>query len=875
MGAAKGTMFTSDLTWGSVVAERQRGGASRKDSLMRRTFFAVIATLALVVGLTSVASAASTLSGSARLTAASTNVLPGQGAQAPEFSVDVSNTSQAGLLPDQGPRVNYVNIILPSAAGITTNPSVQAPSGWTAEITDQGSLQTVKFRATGSGIAPGGTQRFTFPANVAAPSSGDVPGDFRVAISDNGGQTTEPARGDLTTIIRVLEVVSLGALSPAGVADQSATGGQSITYGVSVRNHATQALTVTPSLVSATDVDTIGAVSPALIASNGSKTFGFPVTLGAQSSGERTSKFTAGATSSAAAAVAKDAFLTVQAPPALSLDATSFAPKFVRASSLISYEFSVTANKTQSPALRVSTCTLSFAGTTTSLASPVVFGAGAGSQPLAFTATNVTGSEGVHTVRIQCSGVDGNDHPASYNLSLTDVITIDNTAPLVTVQLIKPSGQEAVKNGDTVRVTGTVDEVARVDFVRLRPNRGDDIPCTVGGGESTTFSCQVSPTFEAGTTSVHAEAQVTDKAGNIGGAASTPVVVDLKKPELNFAQTLSGKQILIRFEDQTAIRGGCNPTQWTVNGHVVSRVLFSDGTECTSPPGPRGAQGPEGSNFRILVLADELADRDETPLVKYTRDETNPLADNVADAALNIADNASITSIPGILPPAPEIADSGNAVTRTDHVTGEREAAYREQGTGTKSDTDTYWTNRAGSDLLVGFTGGKAGYKIQAVDGSGNPVGDPQEITASSGSGTLTVSIGTSDGRFVRGIRLINAAGAGPATFFDVALDRVTPDIVKATAADDKVTVGFTEVLPVGTDFANDWYAWENVPGGRDFYQSQRVDRTGNLAERILTVAFDNPDQFGGALYLFTSGGFDGQRYEDRAGNFLSDGDSS
>lgn len=866
-------MFTSDLTWGSVVAERQRGGASRKDSLMRRTFFAVIATLALVVGLTSVASAASTLSGSARLTAASTNVLPGQGAQAPEFSVDVSNTSQAGLLPDQGPRVNYVNIILPSAAGITTNPSVQAPSGWTAEITDQGSLQTVKFRATGSGIAPGGTQRFTFPANVAAPSSGDVSGDFRVAISDNGGQTTEPARGDLTTIIRVLEVVSLGALSPAGVTDQSATGDQSITYGVTVRNHATQALTVTPSLTS-DQSDTIGTAAPVSIASTGSKTFDFPVTLGSQGSGERTSKFTGGASSADAAAVSKDSLLTVQAPPGLSLDATSFTPKFVRASSLISYEFGVTANKTQPPTLRLNTCTLSFADTTTSLAAPVTFDAGSRSQTLSFASTNVAGSEESHPVRIQCQGVDGNDHPVSYDLRNL-VVTIDNTAPLVTVELIKPSGQEAVKNGDTVRVTGTVDEVAQVDFVRLRPNRGDDIPCTVGGGESTTFSCQVSPTFEAGTTSVHAEAQVTDKAGNIGGAASTPVVVDLKKPELNFAQTLSGKQILIRFEDQTAIRGGCNPTQWTVNGHVVSRVLFSNGTECTSPPGPRGAQGAEGSNFRILVLADELADRDETPLVKYTRDETNPLADNVADAALNIADTASITSIPGILPPAPEISDSGNAVTRTDHVTGEREAAYREQGTGTKPDTDTYWTNRAGSDLLVGFTGGKAGYKIQAVDGNGNPVGDPQEITASSGSGTLTVSIGTSDGRFVRGIRLINAAGAGPATFFDVALDRVTPDIVKATGADDKVTVGFSEVLPVGTDFANDWYAWENVPGGRDFYQSQRVDRTGNLAERILTVAFDNRGPFGGALYLFTSGGFDGQRYEDRAGNFLSDGDSS
>lgn len=105
----------------------------------------------------------------------------------------------------------------------------------------------------------------------------------------------------------------------------------------------------------------------------------------------------------------------------------------------------------------------------------------------------------------------------------------------------------------------------------------------------------------------------------------------------------------------------------------------------------------------------------------------------------------------------------------------------------------------------------------------------------------------------------------GPATFFDVVLDRVS--IKTADHDNGKVTVTFNDVIWAGSDFANDWYAYENVASGREYYPVRRVD--GAREQRILTVELEGKGEFGGAVYLFTSP--NGQRYEGRAGNLLAD----
>lgn len=815
--------------------------------------------MAIVVGVLllspAVADAADN-SATARLTQG-VDLLPGS---ARAMSVEVTNTGS----PLFGEGIDYVNVILPSSAGITTTPTVQAPSGWTAEVTDAGTLQTVKFRA-GAGstvaepsIAPGASLTFNLPVNVAAPTSTDRAGTVRVSVSTDGGQTTGQATGDLGTVVHALEIVGLGASSPTGVADQSATGGQSITYGVRVRNHALQSISVTPSLASNNASDGLGAAASAAVSSGGEQTFSFPVTLGAATV-QRTSQFTAGTTATGATAVTKTADLVVQVPTKLVPDANTFAPKFVRSNAPIGYDFAVNGSKTGAPSLVLTDCTLEFANTSVGLARPVDFAAANPAQ-LAFDRSTVTGAEGRHDARIQCQGVDGNGKVEQFDSTLTQILTIDNTVPGINVQLGVPSGQDAVKTGDDLTVTGTLSEsAATLDYLQLRTDRGQVIPCPspTRSSDGTTFSCKVKPTFDAGTAQVVAEAQATDRSGNVGGNTSGTVVVDLQAPRLVFGQTQSSSQILVQFEENRVLAGGCNPSQWQ-GGHLVTGVRFSDGTDCTSPTKPAGQRGPVGApdNYRILVLSTAL-DRDETPKVTYS---PQAASDNARDGAANNAAAATIQTIAGILPVAPDIT----AVTRTDAAAGTGREPATQDGAGTKPGTLTYWTNVAGNDLRVGFAGSRSGYQVQVVDGSGANLGTPAPVTGTSGE--VAVPIGTADGRVVRGIRLMNAAGAGPISYFDVVLDRVAPAISNATLAGNKVTVTFSDVLAFGSNFANDWYAFNNP--GPEWYQPERVDGSGNA--RILTVPSVD-GAFGGVQFRFTSPGTGARRYEDRAGNLLPD----
>lgn len=829
--------------------------------VLRKIAVPLVVALSLAGVVTAVANASS-LGTAAFVKGAS--VFPGDGR---EFSVKITNAS-TGLLA-VGEQIDFVKIILPSADGVRAAGGLTGPAGWTGStVTTPAGLHEVRFRASGSPLSPGSNAVFGYLADVAAPESGDAEVATKVFVSSDGGRTFDGAN-TLTTTVAVLEVTSLSALAPAGVTDQVASAGQDITYGVTVRSYARQALTVTAKLASSQSGDEIGTAAPVSIASGARETVEFPVTLGAFSSGSTVSTFIADATSENAHAEEFSARLDVQAPPTLKLDADSLRPSIVRSGTPVEYTFAVAATKTQKPTLQLSNCSLSFAGTTASLAEPARFSTGTVTKTLAFAPVAVTGAEGVHSARITCSGTDGNDHPVSYQQNLTDVITVDNTAPAVTVGVGIPKGQTAVKSGDALTLSGTVGENADLDFVRLRTNLGQTFECEPSSTQK--FSCAVSPEFTPGTTEAWAEAQATDAAGNIGGAVSDVIAVDLTAPKLVLARTESLERVLVRFDEPDGvIRGGCDPTQWTVNGHLVSQVLFSNGDTCTSPPAARGKSGPSGdpNNFRVLVLADALSNLDETPEVRYARSSHDVLGDDVRDAAANLAATATVKAVPGILPPAPEITE----VTRTDSAgSGEREAATAD-GAGTKPATATYWTNRTGNDLQVGFSGGRTGYRVQVVSANGTALTDPQEITSASGGGTVSVPVGSTDDRYVRGIRLINAAGAGAITYFDVALDRTAPALSGAAAEGEKqVTVTFTEVIAFGSDFANDWYTWRKAGGGRDYYAVERVDVTADRTERLLTVPFTVDSSFGGVDYLFTSDGPGARRYEDRAGNQLAD----
>lgn len=816
-----------------------------------------LAVVGFTVPLSVIALAAGLTGPDANLTAASQNVLPGA---ARPFSVKVSNGTA-------GEPVDYVSVALPaSAAGISvSDTAVSAPAGWTVQVVDTASVQALKFKTAGAGIARGASLDFAFPAEVAAPAGGDRSGAFVVGISSDDGKTVSDAPGSLSTTVRVLEVTSQRAVAPAGVTDQSATAGQSITYDVTVRNHASAGLTVTPQLTSG-GPDTITPAPAATLASGASHTFGFPVTLGT-TSGTRT--MTGSATSTGAQAVSATGSLAVQTRALIALAKASFSPQHVQSAAPIGYTFRVQANKTGDPALSLSSCTLSFANTTTGLTGgPLSFAEGIASQELTFVTTSVTGAEGVYDATVTCTGMDANNKPESYIVTLDKVVSIDNTLPVVTVNALGiPSGQDALKNGDAITIKGTAEAAGALDFVQLRTDRGQVIACANPSRSADSFSCSVpagSVTFEPGTTAVHAEAQVTDKAGNIGAGSGPDVVVDLSKPALHFAETGVGDglgdQVRVQFDESPqgrVIRGGCAADHWTVKGHTVLEVRYSDGSVCLP-----GQSGPAGApdNYRLLMLADSV-DTDETPDVAYRPSTLS--SDNVRDGAGHLADPVTITAVTGIVPGLPDIM----AVTRTDQTTGVRESSTVD-GAGTLNGTVTYWTNQSGSDLEVTFAGSKAGYQVQVVDGAGVAITAPRLVSGT--TGTVAIPIGATDARVVRGIQLINAKGAGRIAYFDVVLDRVAPAIENAVTSktvigETKVDIKFTDVLTAGRDFASDW--WVLAAGG-NVKQPNTV--AGSRDTRTLTLK-NYTETFGGVRYELSPDdeAAGAGRYEDRAGNRL------
>lgn len=790
------------------------------------------------------------------------DVYPGEGQQ---FAVRVSGDS--GLL---GERIDYVSISLPAAtAGITLGPApVDPPEGWRVQSVRTGNTQALKFNATGdTGISGDSSELFTFPADVAAPDS-DRGGDISVQVSSNGGQNISRASGSpLPVAVRVLEVVDAQATAPKGVTDQSATAGQKISYAVKVSNHASQALTVTPQLSSDNEDDQITEAAGRSMASGASATFDFPVRLG-DSAGTRT--LTAGARATDASAVTKATELRVQSRALLSLTSDTFSPRHVRSDAPIAYDFDVEARKSGKPALTLSSCLLNFANTSADLTgAPLTLDPGSQTHTLSFEQTSVRGDEGTYDAKVHCTGQDDNDKEETYRLSLSQIVTIDNTAPLVSVaDLAIPSGQDAVKDGDPITVSGTIEgeKDSTLEFVQLRTGRGQVIDCPEPTRDGNDFSCEFSRgeiDFEAGTQSVRGEARAVDAAGNIGeGRGETDTIVDLQVPELHFAETETGSelgsQIRVQFDENRVISGGCAASQWAVEGTTVSQVRYSDGSTCRS-----GRSGPADApdNYRILVLTSTLGPDDE-PAVTY---RPGDLGDNVTDGAANAAERKRIDSVTSIVPQAPQITQ----VTRGDHRDGEREDAVAD-GDGTKSGTTTYWTNRAGNDLKVSFAGAKDGYRVQVVDGEEEPVTEGLPIKGTSGE--VAIPIGETDGRVVRGIRLINNAGPGAIAYFDVVLDRAAPKIDTAEAGSPspvtgevEVTVTFTDVLAAGRDFASDW--WVIGDGGNS---TQPAGVAGSRKSRTLTVE-DFKDDLAGVEYELSAGDDDGAaRYEDRAGNLLA-----
>lgn len=836
---------------------------------LRRTF-ALVLSAAMIVSL-SIVPAMAAGSGTARLSTG-VNVLPGDGQP---FAIRVDTQVFA---------VNAVRIDLPFGQnGITTADGVEAPAGWEVSRVDSSGAQFLLYH--GGPIAPFSSQTFEFPGDVPAPANRDLPGTFRVSLSSDGGQTFSRAdvtpNGTLTSTVRILEVTGLAVTAPPLATDGTGTAGQEIVVQSTVKNHATDSVTVTPSLNSRKDQDSVGSPEPAdagIGGNGGTASFNFPVTLGPADE-DRTSTFTAGATAPNANAIGKVIDYEVQVAPMLE-DPRNLEPTLVRSGQMV--EFSLLFDKSGNPALSLESGSLSFADTTASV-QPRDFPEGsADDETVVFTGT-VEGSDGTYDVDIALQGTDGNGATFEQTFSLSDAIEIDNLAPIIEIEVNLPrdgdGGQQtAAKTGDRISVRGTIDDRgAPFDFVELRPDVGDPIPVPVSrtpdpaGGDR--FSGDVEADFALAATNFRAVAQAADGAGNVGGDASELVDIDNLIPILvSPGRTLLDSEIPgagsggsvpavieVRFDDfGNPVKGGCNETAWRVDGsQVVRDITYGDGSTCV--PGEAG-----DDNVRLLWLTVPI-DRDDTPSVTYTPIQ----GDRAKDSAGNFVEKTVIDTIAGIAPVAPDIIEvfrnTGTAAPGScDPDEGACEYAYFD------GDEDAYYTRFSGDDLIVRFAGARGGYQVQVLDGTGDVL---RTVDVSSSPADVRVPIGIDEVRYERALRLINANGiVGEATPFDVVLDQTAPAIdnvsftVHATAGDQAVAT-FTEKIVEGTNFASDWNIVERLGnGGRYVYPPDRVE--GSDDTRTLTFTEEGFGDLETAEY-YRESAWPGSRYRDRGGNEL------
>lgn len=834
---------------------------------------------------------ASAVTGAATLLSGGT-VYPGVGQ---DFSVRV-NSSESTLI--NGATINNVEIILPNGAGFRVNAATVAPSGWTlATVNQSGGAQTYQFRAPANGgIAPGANLTFPFKANVLAPSTSDKAGVIDVLISSDRGATQQSA-ASLPIAVKVLEVVDGGlkALTPNGVAvDQSGTAQQTVTYAETVKNYATTALTVKPELTSNNANDQITNAASALVPAGGTTTFTHTIKLDGGNTSAATANRTATLTGKASstngngsAALDKTATLGVEAPALISLTANTFTPANVKPG--LSQTFSIGGTKQRTPGLVGLTGTLKFLTNTATLNAPTAL---PNNNAVTFTynGINVVGPDGRTNVVFHFQGTDSNDFPFSQDIDLANLVNLDSVAPVLTATVTLPnhtggsrSPQGAVKNGDTVTISGTVDAcaAAALDYVRIHPNVGADIPVNATqSSDKCTFTASVKPTFDAAATSFVVVAQATDNASNTGGIQTPQTLVDNVLPVVKNGQTLDPSAFpganpvtgpvtkiqayIVETSGTGKLFGGCTASQWTLpdNSDIVTAVLYSDGTPCKSgDPGPAGTD-----NSRILVLSQKHNEDYETQ-VTYTpgrRPGIDPLEDDAAGDALQ----ATIDIVTGVVPLAP-------VLSKVQRNTGGAPATW-EQST---FDEGQYFTRFGGSDAVVTFAGAKSGYAVRVRDGNGAVISTTPKSTSPA---DVVVPIGTTNGTsYTRTLSLINGRGLeGPRVSFVITLDQTLPTIGSSAlnTARDTVDVTFSEKLAAGSDFSSNWKAYASNPNWEPGDDPSSKSLTygvssvsGTAAQRSLKLAKVIPagNAFLGVDYLSIAEG--SVRYIDRAGNQLND----
>jgi hypothetical protein len=824
------------------------------------------------------------------------------------YTIEVRNTEPQLI----GRSINAVEIYLPVVgSGVVLRGTPPAQGGFTAQGVDGGATQFVTYR--GGSIAPQSTATFTIPVTVRRPARSDLASDFIVKVSSNNlssSQNAQPTSASaLTAAVEVLEILpnSVRPVAPTnadnskGVTDGSGTGGaagqngQTIQYAFDVRNHAREAINVTGSLGANNSVDRPGAaVTKSVAPEGGQATYTVPVTLGPAPTGDRNVQFIAEAVGPRADAAPKTNAFTVQQP--VDLDFTGLNPTRVRSGVGSAREFNVTAAKSGGPSFELTSGALRFGSNTATLKdTPMTFQSGSRSSNMTYQISEISGGDGQLNASITSVGSD--DNLANYSLSEgVGLIIIDNIVP--TLQLDLPvlgtngndaDGDElvAATNGTRITVNGKAfgtDLNAGSLKVALRPDSGDEIPVNVSRTQEEDgirFTGNVSPNWANAATRFTVVAEIADDATNVGYGQSGFTLIDQVLPVLDpdSGVVQSSTEIRVQFDDATGLRGACDPRSWRIDStpNRVVEVRTSAGVVCSGSSAEavaaRRALSTDG--VRILTLNYELG-FDATPPVTYTPGVSAAVSRQLGiylakDGARNTAIEQTISTVTDLVPPAPDVQD----IRRRDHESNQLERAEFDEG--------RYYTNNGGAQAIrASITGVRENYTIQVVDGSGKVLHEeaarrPSLLTlASEWTQDIDIPLGTTDGNYTRGVRLLSSVGnvsLPTQTLF--VIDTVAPRIGSSVlTAPDEVMLYFSEKIvdDTGAENGQDWFAaW--MMQGEDQAQLVRTRvKTFNYVDatsRRIGLDFEvTPQNFRHIDYWRQQ---QSSRYQDRAGNYLLD----
>ena len=809
----------------------------------------------------------------------------------PNTSADQTPKPFSFTITDPAPSlsmVTQVEVFYPTAAGIVlpSAPSISAPPNWTAtpQSSPDGSTQWVTFRSNSAvlGLVPGQPTTFTVPGVVHEPASASVTGTWVVEDSRDGGKTLLPTTpSEFTTTINTLEFVTpFAPIAPAGVTDRTGTAGEPITYTVAVRNFAANPMTIAPTVTSSSNDVVTQPAAQSISGDGATSSFTVPVTLGSAG----TSVFLASLPDGAG--TVSDSF-TVQAPADLSL--STLGPSRIGAGG---HDLTVATTKTGTQALQITGASLS-AGPIVGTATAVpTFGGGNQATPQNFTFPVVVASstpDNDYPTTVTAQVTDDNGFSYTVTHSPANDVIVDTTAPSVNPPVIAPPkdangvAQSETKNGDTLSISGVVGPVTDLDTSSLRvsitPNDGSAArPVTSCGAGLTpaanntyTYACTFSGSWGGSATSVVANVQVNDTAGNVSTLSgnSNAVSIDNIAPTAGPQATLTSS-VNVQFPfldangDSVGFTGGCDPNDYVLNGAPAGAVAAVSGGACAS-----GASGQRGVGFRVLTLRTPLNADTTTSTITYqpSAASRSPLVDGAGNAAGVI----TLKVVSTVKPAAPTFS----AVTRT-AADGSVKPAV--------SDSAGYWGNTTGANAFqVTVNNAKQYYSVIVYDAAGNVLNKetvteaPSASSAATGDSTVShtvaipIAADSVDGAYTRVIKFQSPNWQySPALTLTFNLDRVAPTFDVTQVDGSSASASFTEPIAAGTDAAEDWFvAYTDAGGNRQTVNVNGVSKTDDQT-RLVTFTLPTGASYVGVYYRLDPTSTD-TRYEDRAGNVVAD----